>query len=86
MIKKALKGAKETINLMRATSQANKASKSNIDKIAISKAQKNFTAKTGQVMTPSRLKAGMSLNIKEARDYNKDKSAIKKATMKKYGF
>jgi hypothetical protein len=80
-----IKGAKQTIKLIKATRANNKASRKNIEKIGTQLAQKNFKEKTGQEMTPSRLKAGMEVNNKESREYLKDKKNITKAKRKHYG-
>lgn len=87
-IKSTIKGAKETINLMRGTAKANKESKANIDKIAIQLAQKNNIKRTGSAMLPSTLKSEQAMGklSKNSQAYLKDKAEIKKAKLKHYGF
>jgi len=85
MIKKVLKGAKETVKMMAGTRAINKATKSNIKGIGIQLAKKNYTAKTGMMMTPSKLNEDKGFFIpKSTREYMKDKRKITKDKMKKY--
>ena len=87
-IKETIRGARETVGLMRATNKANKSSKQNIKSIGITLAKKNYKEKTGREMTLSTLRseqAGGRLS-KESREYLQDKKNITKAKMKHYGF
>ena len=68
------------------TKAVNKATKENIKGIGIQLAKKNYTAKTGMMMTPSKLKEDQGFRIPKAtREYMKDKRVITKAKIKKYG-
>lgn len=84
---KILKGAKETVKNYRAVKANNKQTKKNLDSLTITKAKKNYLAKTGQEMTPSRLNSDMAGMIlpKATREYLKDKKVIRKDYKKKYG-
>jgi len=87
MIKKALKGAAETINLYKAVKAANKQSRKNLDLASIQIAKKQYKERTGKEFSPSAYRAELTGGIisKEYIQYAKDKKTARKEYKKRFG-